>query len=237
MLAKINVPANAEEGLVATTAEAARGDDREESDSDSGASFHKSHTQAEMTAYKKASARTIVDVTDGTILPIDGLGTVKVDLEQPDTTTKPVNMVSVAYVPERSWNLLSTRKVVEQWGKPLVDYETKAVLGLPGDESLIFSLCPRKRLFSVTGVRRTPSQGAALGLAAKRAEATRIEATGQWGPYADVRRSSSQGAALALAAKTAESMKRVTGQWGPCADVRRSPIQGTALEVAGKCAM
>ena len=50
-------------------------------------------------------------------------------------------------------------------------------------------------------MRRTPSQRAALGLAAKTAEVMRIKATGQWGPCADVRRSSRQGAALAVATK------------------------------------
>ena len=113
ILAKTNVPANAEEGVVAPMAEAARGDDKEDWDSDSGASFHMSHTQAEMTAYKKAPAGTIVEVADGTILPIDEFGTAEVDLDQPSTTTKPVNMVYVAYVPGLSRNLLSTRKAVE----------------------------------------------------------------------------------------------------------------------------
>ena len=50
-----------------------------------------------MIAYKKAPAGTTVEVADGTILPMDGFGTVKVDLDQPGTTTKP----------------LSTRKTVE----------------------------------------------------------------------------------------------------------------------------
>ena len=59
MLAKINVPANAEVGLVAATTGVARGDGKEEWDSDSGLSFHMFHTQAEMTAYKKAPAGTI----------------------------------------------------------------------------------------------------------------------------------------------------------------------------------
>ena len=89
-------------------------------------------------------------------------------------------------------------------------------------------------MFSAIGVRRTPSQGSALALAAKTAGAIRVETTGQWGPRADVRRSSSQGAALALAAKTAEAMRIVTGQWRPCPDVRRSPRQGAALAVAAK---
>ena len=102
---------------------------------------------------------------------------------------------------------------------------------------LVFKFCNRKELFSATGVIRTPSQGAALGLAAKTAEVTRIEATGQWGPCADVRWSPRQGAALAVAVKvhdmvevhrvlahpneritqkTAQAMGIVTtGQWGP----------------------
>ena len=50
MLAKMNVPANAEVGLVAATTGAASGDGKEDSDSDSGASLHMSHTQAGMTA-------------------------------------------------------------------------------------------------------------------------------------------------------------------------------------------
>ena len=91
-----------------------------------------SHTQARVTAYKKAPPGTTVEVTDGTILPVDGFGTIEVDLDQPGTTTKPVKMVAVAYVPGLSWNLLSTRKAVEQWGEPLVYYITKAFGGIPG---------------------------------------------------------------------------------------------------------
>ena len=44
MLAKINVPANAEVGLLGVTTGQARGDGKEEWDSDSGASFHMPHT-------------------------------------------------------------------------------------------------------------------------------------------------------------------------------------------------
>ena len=114
MLAKIYVSANAEMGLVAATTGAARKGGKEEWDSDSGASFHMSHTQPGMIVYKKAPSGTAVEFADGTILPVDGFGTVEVDLDQPGTTTKPVKMVSVAYAPRLSWNLLSTRKAVEQ---------------------------------------------------------------------------------------------------------------------------
>ena len=173
------MPANTEAGLVAATTGAARGDGNEEWDSDSGASFHVSHRQAGMTACKKVPAGTTFEVADGAILLVDGFGTVEVDLDQPGTTTKPVKMVSVAYVPGLSRNLLSTCEAVEQWGKPLVHYKTKAVLGFPGEESLVFNFFLRKGLFFATGVRRTPSQRAALALAAKMTEAIRVETTGQ----------------------------------------------------------
>ena len=77
-MSKINMPANAEVGLVAATTGAARGHGKEEWDSDSGASFHRSHIQDGMTAYKKAPAGTTIEVTDGTILPVDGFDTVEV---------------------------------------------------------------------------------------------------------------------------------------------------------------
>ena len=65
MLVKRNVPANSEVGLVAATIGTARGDGKEEWDSDTGASFHMSHTQAGMTAYKKAPGGTTVKLLTG----------------------------------------------------------------------------------------------------------------------------------------------------------------------------
>ena len=90
MLAKINVPANAEVELVAATTGAARLDGKEKWDPESRASFHMSHTLAGMTAYEKVPPGTTAEVADGTILPIDGFGTVEVDLDQSSATTKPV---------------------------------------------------------------------------------------------------------------------------------------------------
>ena len=113
MLAEINGPANSQVGLVASIVGAAHGGVKEERDSDSGASFHMTYTQAVMTADKKAPAGTTVEAADGTILPGDGFGIVEGDLDQPGTTTKPVTMVAVAYGPGLSRNLLSTRKAVE----------------------------------------------------------------------------------------------------------------------------
>ena len=81
------------------------------------------------------------------------------DLDQLDTTTKLVKMVSVGYVPGCSRSHMSTRKAAEQWGKPLVYYEMKVVLKFLGEESLAFNFCPRKRLFSATSMRRTRVKG------------------------------------------------------------------------------
>ena len=81
MLAELNVPANSEVGLVAATIDAARGDGKDNWDSDAGVSFHMSHTQAGMTAYKKAPVGTTVKVADGTILPVDEFGKIEVDLD------------------------------------------------------------------------------------------------------------------------------------------------------------
>ena len=108
-----NVPANSDVGLVTSTIGAAREDSKEEWDSDPGASFHMSHTQSGMIVYKKAPPGTIIEVADGTILPVDGFETIKVDLDQLGTTTKPVKVVAVSHLPGLSRNLLSTRKAVE----------------------------------------------------------------------------------------------------------------------------
>ena len=130
MLAKINIPVSSELGLMAAMVRVAHGDCKEEWDSDSDSTFQMSHTRSGLTAYKKASRGMTVKVADGTILPRDGFGTIEVDLDQLDTSTKPpVKMVVVVYVPGHSRNL---SKAVEQWGKPLIYYKTTAVLGFPG---------------------------------------------------------------------------------------------------------
>ena len=95
--------------------------------SDSSALFHMFHTSAGIAAYKKASPGTTAKVADGNILPVDGFGRIKVDRYQPGNTAKLVRMGAVAYVPGRSRNLLSTLKAVEQLGKPLIYYRTRAV--------------------------------------------------------------------------------------------------------------
>ena len=55
MLAKLTVPAVPEVRAMAAMVGATRGDRKEEQESDSGAIFHRSHTRAGMSAYKKAS--------------------------------------------------------------------------------------------------------------------------------------------------------------------------------------
>ena len=197
-------------------------------------SFHTSHTQDGMTAYKKAPAGTTVEVDDGPILPVDGFGTVEVDLDQPGTTTKPMKMVSVGYVSRLLRSLLSIRKAVKQWGKPLVYYKTKAVLGFPGEELLVFNFCPRKWLFSATGGRRTLSQGPALGLAGKTGEVTRIEATGQCGPCADVRRSLRQGAAFVVAVKAHAMVEVHRVLAHPSEEITHKTVQAMGISTTGQ---
>ena len=235
MLTKINVPVNFEvAGLVAATIGAARGDGKEEWDSDSGASFLMSHTQAGMTAYKKAPAGTTVEFADGTILPVGGFGTVEGDLDQPGTTTKPVKMISDASVPGFSRKLLSTRKAVDQWGKPIVYNKAKTVLGFPGEESLVFNFCPRKGLFSAADVRRTPSQGTALGLTAKTVEAMRIEETNQWGPCAAVRGIPRQGTALAVVLKAHDMVEVHRELAHPSKEITQETAQAMGIATTGQ---
>ena len=162
MLAKLTVPVVPEVREVTAMVGAARSVRKEEWESDSGTTFHMSHTRAGMSAYKKASPGTNVEIADGNILPVDGFGRIEVDLDQPGHTTKMVKMDDVAYVPGLSRNLLSAVKAVEQWGKPLIYYRNKAVLGFPEEESLVFKFCPRRGLFSATGARRILRQEVAL---------------------------------------------------------------------------
>ena len=142
MLAKLTVPVVPDVRAVAVMVGEDRSDKKEEWESDSGATFHMSHTRAGMSAYKKASPGTNVEIADGSILPVDGFGRIEVDLDQPGHTTKTVKMDDIAYVPGLSRNLLSTVKAVEQWGKPLIYYRNKAVLRFPGKVSLVFKIMP-----------------------------------------------------------------------------------------------
>ena len=132
-----------------------------------------------------------------------------------------VKMNDVAYVPGLCRNLLSTVNAVKQWGKPLIYYRNKAVLGFPGEESLVFKFCPRRGLFSATGARRIPRQEAALEAnltengfvkiasgAALRASASR--------DVMDVHRMLAH-PSEDITRKTAVMMGiETTGQWGAC---------------------
>ena len=108
------MPAVPEVRAVAAMVGAARGGRKEEWQSDSGATFHMSHTRAGMYAYKNVSPGTTVEIADGNILPADRFGRIEVDLDQPGDTTKMVKMDDVVYVPGLSRNLLPTIKAVEQ---------------------------------------------------------------------------------------------------------------------------
>ena len=223
MLAKLTVPVVPEVREVTAMVGAARSVRKEEWELDSGATFHMSHTRAEMSAYKKASPGTNVEITDGNILPVDGFGRIELDLDQPGRTTKMVKMDDVAYVPRLSRNLLSTVKAVEQWGKPLIYYRNKAVLGFPGEESLVFKFCPRRGLFSATGARRIPRQEAALkanltenGLVKIALGTALRKRAGASRDVMEVHRMLAH-PSEGIARKTAVMMGiETTGQWGAC---------------------
>ena len=223
MLAKLTVPAVPDVRAVAAMVGAARGDRKEEWESDSGATFHMSHTRAGMSAYKKASPGTNVEIADGNILPVDGFGRIEVDLDQPGHTTKMVKMDGVAYVPGLSRNLLSTIKAVEQWGKPLIYYRDKAVLGFPEEESFVFKFCLRKGLFSTTGARRIPRQEVALGANLTENGLVRIALGTALAMRAGVSRDVMEVHRMLahpsedITRKTTEMMEiETTGQWGSC---------------------
>ena len=215
---------------------AARCDRKEEWESDSGATFHMSHTRAGMSAYKKASPGTNVEITDGNILPVDGFGRIEVDLDQPGRTTKMVKMDDVAYVPGLFRNLLSTVIAVEQWGKPLIYYRNKAVLGFPGEESLVFKFCPRRGLFSATGARRIPRQEVALeanltvnGLVKIASGTTLAMRAGASRDVMEVHRMLAHPSEY-ITRKTAEMMGiETTGKWGACETCFQAKAKGHAV--------
>ena len=74
MLAKLTVPVVPEVREVTAMVEAARSVRKEEWESDSGATFHMSHTRA-------VTPGTNVEIADGNILPVDGFGRIEVDLD------------------------------------------------------------------------------------------------------------------------------------------------------------
>ena len=197
---------------------------KEECESDSGATFHMSHTRVGISSYKKASPGTTVEIADGNILPVDGFERIEVDLDQPDHITKMVKMDDVAYVPGLSRNLPSTSKAVEQWGKPLIYYYgDEAVLGFPGEESLVSKFCPRKGLFSATGARRIPRQEVALGANLTENGLVRIASGTALARKARVSRDVMEVHRMLahpsgdITRKTAVIMRiETTGQWGAC---------------------
>ena len=215
---------------------AARSDRKEEWESDSGATFHMSHTRAGVSSYKKASPGTNVEIADGNILPVDGFGRIEVDLDQPGNTTKMAKMDDVAYVPGLSRNLLSTVKAVEQWGKPLIYYRDKAVLGFPGEESFVFKFCPRKGLFSVTTARRIPRQELALeanltenGLVRIASGTTLATRAGASRDVVEVHRKLAH-PSKDITRKTAETMGiETTGQWGACETCFQAKVKRHAV--------
>ena len=236
LLEKLTVPAVPEVRAVAAMVGAARSDRKEEWESDSGATFHMSHTRAGMSAYKKASPGTNVEIADGNILPVDGFGRIEVDLDQPGHTTKIAKMDDIAYVPGLSRNLLSTIKAVEQWGKPLIYYRNRAVLGFPGEESFLFKSFPRKGLFSATGARQIPRKEVALGANLTENGLVRIASGTALAMRAGVSRDVMEVHRMLAhpsedtTRKTAEMIGiETTGQWGACETCFQAKVKRHAV--------
>ena len=164
MLTKLTVPAVPEVRAVAAMVGAAHDDRKEEWESDSGATFHMSHTRAGMSSYKKASPGAAVEIADGNILSVDGFGRIEVDVDQPALTTKRATMDDVAYVSGLSRNLLFAIKAVEQWGNPLIYYRNEASLGFPGRNRLFSNSAPARNCFSY---RRETDPEAGVGASSK----------------------------------------------------------------------
>ena len=220
MLAKLTVPVVPEVRAVVAVVGAARSDRKKEWESDSGVTFYMSHTRAGMSAYKKASPGTNVEIADGNILPVGGFGRIEVDLDQPGQTTKMVKMDDVAYVPGLSRNLLSTVKTVEQWGKPLIYYRNKDVLGFPGEESLVFKFCPRRGLSSATGARRIPRQEVALEANLTENRLVKV----------------ASGTALAMRAGASRDVMEVHRMLAhPSEDITRNTTEMMGTETTGQC--
>ena len=83
-------------------------------------------------------------------------------------------------------------------------------------------------------MRWTPSQEAALGLEAKTTEATRKEATGQWGPCADVRKRPRQGAALAVAMKAHDMVELHRVLARPSKEITQKTTQAMEITTTGQ---
>ena len=110
---------------------------------------------------------------------------------------------------------------MEQCGKPLIYYRNEAVLGFPGEESLVFKFCPRKGLFSATEERRIPdvapgenlTENGLARIASGTALATRAEVSRDvMGVHRMLAHPSED-----ITRNTAEMMGiETTGQWGAC---------------------
>ena len=80
-MTKLNVAENFEVGPIAVMMAAARGGSKEKWELYVCAAFHMPHTHAGMAEYKKVFSWTAFEVADGNILPVDGLGTIEVNLD------------------------------------------------------------------------------------------------------------------------------------------------------------
>lgn len=81
------------------------------------------------------------EIADSNILPVDGFGRIKVELNQSGHTSKTSKTIN---------NFLGTFCPASK----LLRNTTKSIVGFPGEDSLEFNTLPLKRMFSTTGVKR-----------------------------------------------------------------------------------
>ena len=130
----------------------------------SGSTEHMTPDATALTEYEPAAPGDMVEVVDKTLLPVQGYGGLKLELQQPGGITA-VTLQKVAHVPALGRNLLSTRQASERSREPFINYPNKAQLGLGKNTICTFRL-GESGLFKVMGRRCSNTENRALSLRA-----------------------------------------------------------------------
>ena len=83
---------------------------------DSGSTEHVTPDATALTEYKPAAPGDMVEVSDKTLLPVQGYGGLTLELQQPGAITA-VTLLNVVHVPALGCNFLSTRRASESTGE------------------------------------------------------------------------------------------------------------------------
>ena len=134
---------------VAVTKSAPEGCESWNADSDS--TEHITPDATALTEYKPAAPGNMVEVSDKTMLPVQGYGGLTLELQQLGGLTA-VTLPKVAHVPALGRSLLSTRRANEGSGEPFINYPNKPQLSLGENTTCTFRL-GESGLFEVIGRR------------------------------------------------------------------------------------